>query len=402
MVWAATARVTRSALVALSLLFLLNTSVESFYPPQKYLPSTASFTTITRCCMCATDQSIPIDVKNLLKKMLSSRSSLEEKKQSYQTVIDLRIKGNGQFEEVLDEMIGFVDSVKGNLFCTWRLPIPIPSFRVKVGSLRRLLQSSTSIKALDQEAEENKLEKRRGLLIILGQLVKTEKENTNIRYLEAEARKRSMVNDMTEMLRRTPANLETPTYTVVESKKTWEVRKYDQFSVCSVNIGRKSPVSESPANKGGSGAFSSLAGYIFGRNKDANKMAMTTPVVMSGDGSKMSFVMPSAYWAEGLSSAPSPMDDSDVLLEKAPMLQIAPGGATDKEVLTAVLWFGGYSDKKETASRKMELLSNIEGDGMYEVVGSMNDSFLMQYNDPFQPPWSRRNEVGVTVQAVNA
>lgn len=381
-------------LVALSLLFSALNTVESFYPTQKYLstPSTA------KCSMCATDQSL--DVKTLLRTMLSSMTSLEEKKSCYQSVIDLRTKGNGQFEEVLDEMLGFCESVKGNPFCARRLPIPIPSFRVKVGSLRRLLQSSTSIKALDADAEENVFEKRRGLLIILGQLVKTDRENTNIRYLEAEARKRSKVTDMAEMLRRTPSGLETPTYSVLESKGTWEVRKYDQFSVCSVNVVKNSQDNaESPADKGGSGAFGSLAGYIFGRNKEANKMAMTTPVVMSGDGSnsKMSFIMPSVYWTDdSLPSAPTPMDDS-VQLEKAPMLQYS---SPESDVLTAVLWFGGYSDKKETAARKAELMSNIQAEGKYKLVGSVEDSFLMQYNDPFQPPWSRRNEVGVTVQEV--
>ena len=165
-----------------------------------------------------------LDVKELLKTMLSSRSSLDEKKKCYKTVIDLRSKENGEFEIVLDEMLGFVDGVKGNPICARRLPFPLPSFRVKVGSLRRLLQSSTNIKSQNQEDEQNKIEKRRGLLIILGQLVRTEEKNTNIRFLEEEALRRSKKADMTEMLRRTPTGLETPTYTVIQSKGIWEVQ----------------------------------------------------------------------------------------------------------------------------------------------------------------------------------
>jgi hypothetical protein len=49
--------------------------------------------------------------------------------------------------------------------------------------------------------------------------------------------------------------------------------------------------------KNGSGAFGSLAGYVFGKNQANNKMAMTTPVLMSENGNKMSFVMvPETRW----------------------------------------------------------------------------------------------------------
>lgn len=52
-------------------------------------------------------------------------------------------------------------------------------------------------------------------------------------------------------------DLETPKYTVVSSRKTWEVREYDQFSVVSTDMDTSF----------GPGSFNALAGYIFGGNK---------------------------------------------------------------------------------------------------------------------------------------
>merc|ERR1712146_878590 len=102
------------------------------------------------------------------------------------------------------------------------------------------------------------------------------------------------------------------------------------------------------------GAFNSLAGYIFGKNVQGEKMAMTTPVITVGDlsggrmsdprktangATKMSFVLPSRFWEEGISDAPQPLKDSNVLLESSVC------GLSDVESI-AVLWFGGYATRK--------------------------------------------------------
>ena len=40
----------------------------------------------------------------------------------------------------------------------------------------------------------------------------------------------------------------------------------------------------------------------------------------------------------------------------------------------------------------------IDGDSKYELANRGDKPFLMQYNDPFQPGWKRRNEVAVAVK----
>merc|ERR1712146_136161 len=127
-------------------------------------------------------------------------------------------------------------------------------------------------------------------------------------------------------------------------------------------------------SKGPTG-FNTLAGYIFGRNKEAKKMAMTTPVLMDGEKGKMSFVMPSNYWkGDRLSSAPAPIEGSNVVLEKARMDEMA------------VLWFDGYAVGSTVTERKQELLAAIEDSDDYELVTPDAKPIVMQYNDPFVLP----------------
>ena len=79
----------------------------------------------------------------------------------------------------------------------------------------------------------------------------------------------------------------------------------------------------------------------------------------------------------------------------------------DKPFL-AVKWFGGYCSPREVerqANLLREMIASTRAKGgdssgsdgaeyEYEICGVQ---VLMQYNDPFQPPWRRRNEVAFPV-----
>ena len=75
----------------------------------------------------------------------------------------------------------------------------------------------------------------------------------------------------------------------------------------------------------GAGAFQALAGYIFGKNKREEKMAMTTPVFTRAG--QMEFVLPEAYWKD-LGKAPPPLTNVEVTYGE--------GG------LVAASFYGGY------------------------------------------------------------
>ena len=126
-------------------------------------------------------------------------------------------------------------------------------------------------------------------------------------------------------------------------------------------------------------------------------MAMTTPVISMStkttDGSeqkKMSFVMPSRFWQEGsLASAPAPVDGS---------IQLEQFSEAKTGQFLAACWFGGYCTQSDVDKRVAEMRKRIDEDASWEVVGGTSQTpLVLQYNDPFQPPWKRRHEVCLVV-----
>ena len=338
----------------------------------------------------------PMEINIFLDKMLSSRSTEEDKKDLLTKLNDMRSM-EVLFNSYIDEIISEVENVKNNFWAKLPIFVVLPSYRVKLAVCLKVLNSI--LLAEDSESDINEassFSKRRAMLIIINQLVST---NGGIRRLHRlSSRYNSKAVTMEEMLKRTPNDLETPTYAVVESFPTgWEIRQYRKFSVCTTVMDMN--------NSTGGGAFNSLAGYIFGKNIQGEKMAMTTPVITVNDQSRermgdpcnaangatrMSFVLPSRFWGdEDISDAPKPLEESNVILESS------GGGLSDVKSL-AVLWFGGYATKTMVDARTEELKSLVQADPRWRVVPN-RDPFLMQYNDPFQPPWKRRNEIAIAI-----
>ena len=315
-----------------------------------------------------------------LSKLLSSRSSSEEKKALLAKLQNLRMvgvkesdaPGTFNYAQFLDDLIVLIDSVQGNIWAQRRLPIPLPSLRLKLGSAKRLMNTliETEEKGFEKgmNKEMDSAKKRRALGILLNQLSQSK---GGVRGLELEALTRLSRNTMEEMLERTPKGLETPKYEVIYNRETFQVRKYDAFAVCSMML-------MDQQQQNGPAGFQTLAGYIFGKNVASQKMAMTTPVISSGniningnDGNrngevqpkKMSFVMPSTYWANdnALDGAPRPIDGSGIKLETK------GGGLIDNTDTVAVLWFGGYATKNEISNRATELINQISSDGTWKV-----------------------------------
>jgi hypothetical protein len=224
--------------------------------------------------------------------------------------------------------------------------------------------------------------KRRAVLSTLRQLANT----GGVLKLEREARRRAKLSaSFEEMLERTP-NIGTPAFEIVDGENSFQVRQYSDFSV--VRTARQRDVSADGVKLGepkmsGAGAFQALAGYIFGKNQRDEKMSMTTPV-FTRDG-QMEFVLPETYWGKDLSAAPAPVSNVE--------LTSGEGG------LVAASYFGGYATKDEVERRSAELVEAIAASGGYTVAG---ETYSAAYNDPFTPPWKRRNEVLVAVEKVAA
>lgn len=166
-------------------------------------------------------------------------------------------------------------------------------------------------------------------------------------------------------------SVETPDYVVSVADGDFELREYPTMVVASVDRDgdRQGAVRR---------AFSSLAGYIFAKDRPGEKIAMTAPVTQtpSRAGWTVSFIMPAGRSVEEL-----PVPGGDVRL-----------AAVASRVVAAVRFSGRWTDTRfeEQAARLREWVS---ARGL-QMVGDVEYAY---YNDPFTPAFLRRNEILVEV-----
>lgn len=127
------------------------------------------------------------------------------------------------------------------------------------------------------------------------------------------------------------------------------------------------------------GAFSPLFRYISGDNEKGEKIEMTAPVVTMNTerGQFMAFIMPERF---DINSIPKP-SSSRVKIELVEPRKLA------------TIRFSGYVNQ-DNYEKNIELLNKtLETRG----TSTKGEPLLMQYNDPWTPPFLRRNEIAVQV-----
>ena len=181
--------------------------------------------------------------------------------------------------------------------------------------------------------------------------------------------------------------VEEPHYVATELTDSVEIRRYGPRIAAETVVAADE---ERAINVG----FRRLAGYIFGANHRDEKIAMTAPVVQSGERIAMTapvaqardaenrwkirFFMPSKLTMETL---PEP-DDDDVILVEVPAQTYA------------VLRFSGDRSPKAVAARTQELLASLKGLDI-TVDGEPTAWF---FDPPWTLPFRRRNEIAVPVR----
>ena len=156
-------------------------------------------------------------------------------------------------------------------------------------------------------------------------------------------------------------------YAVVRSDRNFELRDYPALSVV-----------ETPMIDGGSGgSFDRLFRFITGGNVARQKIAMTTPVLMSGSGSgnTMAFVMPA-----GIQNVPHP-DDASVTPRTLPAGRFA------------VMRFSGNRDSQREKEHLDCLRAWVAANG-YHVSAPPVYAY---FDPPWTPSFLRRNEVMLRV-----
>ncbi len=182
---------------------------------------------------------------------------------------------------------------------------------------------------------------------------------------------------------------EEPAYEVVGRAGAAEIRRYGPRIAAETDI-------EGGAEAARNDGFRRLAGYIFGGNHGAARIAMTAPVAQApSDGTRIAMTAPVAQASSGagrwtirffmpaewtLATLPVPNDPAVRLVE-------VPGETV------AVLRFSGDRGAGAVAAREAELLGSLAGSAWVP----QGEPVAWFYDPPWTLPWLRRNEVAVRV-----
>lgn len=177
-------------------------------------------------------------------------------------------------------------------------------------------------------------------------------------------------------------------YTVAIKEEAFELRDYQPHILAEIVV-------DGNIDDASSKAFGSLFGYISGKNKSRNKVAMTAPVSQSPASEKIpmtapvgqqsagkkwavSFMMPASYTMETL---PKP-DDPEVTLRAVPARRIA-----------AIRYSGLWSEKRYL-EHKLQLETWIRKN----KLKASGEASWARYDPPFKPWFMRRNEILIPVE----
>ncbi len=167
-----------------------------------------------------------------------------------------------------------------------------------------------------------------------------------------------------------------------------ELRRYAAYTVAEVTV-------PGPADKAGNTAFPILAGYIFGGNQGARKLAMTAPVTQApqtpqqlamtapvtqaaaGDSFVVQFVLPKGVTPE---TAPVP-NDARIRLRQVPARRVA------------VVRYSGFWSDDNYRQHLAQLTEALRTAGLNATGAPM----LSRYDPPMMPWFLRRNEIWIDV-----
>jgi len=172
----------------------------------------------------------------------------------------------------------------------------------------------------------------------------------------------------------TRSGYESAPYKVVRTDGKFELRDYPSLSVV------ETPMAASGNSDDGS--FMRLFRFITGANEAKQKIAMTTPVFMSGNDTNrtMAFVLPAKLNA---TTSPKPADGAVAVRE-------LPGGRF------AVLRFSGGRSTKREAETLARLQTWLAAQGLKASASPVYGYF----DPPWTPSFLRRNEVMLRTEAM--
>ncbi len=184
------------------------------------------------------------------------------------------------------------------------------------------------------------------------------------------------------------SDTETPKYQVIGKVGAVEIRRYANRIAAETLV----QASESQARYTG---FRRLAGYIFGKNHQGEKIAMTAPVGQSAASQTIAMTAPVAETRAGEGAwtiqffMPATYTMATLPVPDDPLVHLVEVPAEDY----AVLRFSGLPTPASVATETGKLLASLQNSG-WTPAGSPIAWF---YDPPWTIPFMRRNEVAVKV-----
>ena len=186
--------------------------------------------------------------------------------------------------------------------------------------------------------------------------------------------------------------IEEPDYKILRQVGEIELRHYALYVVAEV-------VLTGSAKDTGNQGFRILAGYIFGKNKGEQRLAMTAPVVQAAAPVKLDMTAPvtqsrraGAYVVQfvlpkgtTLATAPQALDPRIVLREE-PARQVA------------VIRYSGFWSDDNYNAHLAKLRQTLESAGLAWI----GEPVYSRYNPPFTPWFLRRNEIWLQLAEASA
>ena len=186
-------------------------------------------------------------------------------------------------------------------------------------------------------------------------------------------------------------NIAIPAYSVIDSRKEYEIRQYEAFIVAETR----------QAGNEASSGFRELFQYISGNNSNQSKIAMSTPVMKSAEnvgettGQKLPMTAPVLkYHDTGAGMIAFVMPPGSLLPElPTPLSQGVTLRALPPHTV-AVITFSGFAGKTILSEKTAVLKQVLQRDGIIVV----SEPRTALYNPPWTPPFMRRNEIQVEIK----
>lgn len=179
------------------------------------------------------------------------------------------------------------------------------------------------------------------------------------------------------------APVEEPAYSLRQSDGAFEVRAYAPTIVAETTVGGDAVGSRFEG-------FGPLADYIFAKERDGEKIAMTAPVTQqksvtqhatTSDAWTIGFTMPAGYSLETL---PAPASGKVTLVEQPAHTM-------------AVLKFTGLATRRDMEEAKRVLMQKVASAGLV----TKGEPVFAFYDPPWTLPFMRRNEVMIELATPN-